>query len=280
VVFAWSAVIILATVGFLGGVVWFWIQSNKVHPDPANAEKEVPPVVERVVSRFPSPTEDEALKMVKSGLQVHEPAKVAAFFRLGTATPEQVIDFLRDMKKTDGTISRYDWLSSMDANGLLLDGVVVNSIHEGEQRNRLALLTPDEKGKWFIDFEAFARLVKPSWKELLENPSAQGTVRVIVAKDSYFNGPFRDETQWTCYGMVTPDAEGVMMGYCRKDTPQAAAMARINASKDLQEGKRAVNRATLEIRRVVGAEGRQFEITRVIAEDWVRAAKAFDEVSK
>jgi hypothetical protein len=39
-------------------------------------------------------------------------------------------------------------------------------------------------------------------------------------------------------------------------------------------------RVTLEIRRTAGAESRQFEITRVLAEEWVLAAAPFDENSK
>ena len=54
----------------------------------------------------------------------------------------------------------------------------------------------------------------------------------MVAKDSYYNGPFRDETQWSCYGMASPDLDVVLLGYCRQGSPQAAAMERIVANGD------------------------------------------------
>jgi hypothetical protein len=38
-----------------------------------------------------------------------------------------------------------------------------------------------------------------------------------------------------------------------------------------------VARATLEIRRVEGAGSRQFEILKVVAEDWVAAEVPFEE---
>ena len=41
--------------------------------------------------------------------------------------------------------------------------------------------------------------------------------------------------------------------------------------------RQGVEPGALEIRRIEGAESRQFEITRVLAEDWVMSAKPFDE---
>ena len=99
----------------------------------------------------------------------------------------------------------------------------------------------------------------------------------MVGKDSYYNGLFRDESKWVCYAMGTPDHEVVLLGYCRKGSLQAAAMERIVAEDRLGEGGRALKRATLEIRRIAGAESRQFEIARVLAEDWVVSDKDFEE---
>ena len=118
----------------------------------------------------------------------------------------------------------------MDANGLLIDGVVVNTKAGYKQRNRLALLTPDEKGTWKIDFDAFARTVKPSWSELMSEDAGQGLVRVMVAKDSYFNGPFRDEARWVVMAWPRPTGQVVLLGYCRQGSPQAVAMERIMAT--------------------------------------------------
>jgi hypothetical protein len=273
---AWSLVFMALTFLVMGLAVWLRVRPQQ--QDEAMAETGRDPVVqERVVSRFPSPPEDEALAFVRRALVIREASKVARYFHPGSASPEAVLEFLRGMEKRDGKVTDMSWLSSMDANGLLIDGVLVNTVSGITARNRLALLTPDEQGNWKIDFEAFARTVKPSWKELLENSADEGLVRVIVAKDSYFNGPFNDETQWECYGMATPDNDSVLLGYCRKDSPQAAAMERIvSGDADEAEGPR-LKRATLEVRRSDGGESRQFEITRVLAEDWVMGPKPFDE---
>ncbi len=275
VMITWSVVFMLLIVVMVGWAVWL-----KVKPAPVDSTDEAqsaPVVQERVASRFPSPTEEEALSMVRRALTIREPANVAGYFRTGASRPEDVLAFLRDLEKKEGKVTGTNWLSSMDANGLLIDGVLVDFSANGEPRNRLALMTPDEKGRWRIDFEAFARVCRPSLQEIMEKSVSTGIVRVVVANDMYYNGPFKDESQWVCYGLASPDNEKVVLGYCRKGSPQEAALAKILEDEGQFAATPALNRATLEIRQVEGAEKRQFEITRVLAEDWVLGAKPFDE---
>ncbi|RPJ35645.1 MAG: hypothetical protein EHM17_01805 [Verrucomicrobiaceae bacterium] len=244
-------------------------------PGPVVVET-APLALKHNVSQFESPSEDHALDLVKQALALRDAAGVERFFRPGSAQSADVISFLQNMEVLDGAVTGYQWLSSMDANGLLLDGVLVSTAKDGAPRNRLALLTPDEAGVWKIDFDAFARTVKPSWSGLMAEGRAQGLLRVIVAKDSYYNGPFRDEAEWLSYGMASPDSELILLGYCRKGSSQARAMERI-ISEEKEGAERRLNRVTLEVLRPEGAEARQFEITRVLAEDWVLGGKPFDE---
>jgi hypothetical protein len=74
--------------------------------------------------------------------------------------------------------------------------------------------------------------------------------------------------------MASHDTELVILGYCKVDSPQAAAIKWIFSN----EGS--INRVTLEIRRVEGAESRQFEISRVLAADWIVGNVPFDESFK
>jgi hypothetical protein len=217
----------------------------------------------RVVSKFPSPSKEAALALVKNGLAVREPKNVARFFRTMENRDQEVVDFLSGMASIDGSIADYQWLSSIDANRLSLDGV--NVVFKGVEKttNRLAVLTPDASGKWKIDFDAFARTVNPGWKTILDPTNQVAVVRVFIGKDSYHNGPFRDEKQWACYGMASPDTEEVLLGYCKVDSPQEAALEAV-----LSKGEK-LKRVTLAIRRVASADVRQFEIYQVIAEDWV-----------
>jgi hypothetical protein len=54
-------------------------------------------------------------------------------------------------------------------------------------------------------------------------------------------------------------------------------MERMGLTEPAIPDSKNLKRATLEIRRTEGAGDRQFEITRVMAEDWVMSATPFDE---
>ena len=278
VVWNWSALLVLLVLGVLGFFLTTWTRSHMGRKVGKPGEVAGTVVQERVASRFPSPTEDVALETVRQALAVRDPGKVEEYFRLGASTAEDVVAFLGKRTEIDGRIVGLDWLRSMDANGLLIDGVLVNTLLDSQPRNRVALLTPDPEGVWKIDFDAFARVVSPPWAELLDPGSEGGLVRVVTAPDSYFNGAFRDESEWACYGMASPDVDQILVGYCRRGSAQAKAMARIMDQPDDGEfaGGRQIHRVTLELRRVPGGEARQFEITRVLAQDWIVAETAFD----
>lgn len=273
VIRTWSLIVCGSAVFLLAAAICLWLY-QKIEPDEDLAGSELPAKItqqERVVSRFVSPSEGDALALVKRCLAIRDPEEIPGCFRMGSASPLEVVDFLKKLESRDGPVVRYEWLSSMDANRLSIDGVFVSFKGGEKPLARLALLTPDAAGAWKLDFDAFARTVKPSWNEIFEKGATPAQVRVNVAKDSYYNGPFKDDKQWSCFRMASPDTEEVLLGYCKVGSRQAAAMNWM-FSKDAK-----MARATLEIRRVDGAERSQFEISQVIAEDWVVSAVPFDE---
>ena len=96
-------------------------------------------------------------------------------------------------------------------------------------------------------------------------------VRVYVAKDQYFNGPFQESEGWHCYGIASPDVPDLMFGYCKADSEQARAI-------ELLLDRKKMSRATLGIERVEGAEKRQYRIKRVLAEDWLVGDEPADQL--
>jgi hypothetical protein len=278
-IMAWSILIFTITLLVLGFFMWSWT-SGQMGRRTATGPAE-PAIQRHRVSKFKSPSEDEAVSLVKTALQARDPLQAIAYFRTGESEPDDIIRFLAGMERNDGPVRDYQWLSSMDANGMLLEGVLVVSELDGKLRNRLAMLTPDEAGIWKIDYEAFARVTRPSWDKILAEDGGQGVARVILAKDSYFNGPFRDDSRWSSYGMASPDIDRILIGYCRKGSPQDKAMQRLfptdpedAATAPTRQNK--IIRATLQLVRPPSAEDRQFEITRVLAEDWVVSDEPFD----
>lgn len=279
VMWVWSVALVAVSVLIIGVFMLFWLRSRKSQDgDPSSAANAANEDQIRVLSKFNSPTETEALDLVKRALAVRDPGKVGSMFRLGEAGADEVVSFLSTSGERDGKLDRMDWLSSMDVSGQQADGVLV--VYAGKERaiERLAFLVPDDAGVWKVDFESFARTSRPKWSDLTDGRAERARVRVLVGRDAYFNGPYLDENRWMCYGMVSADANGMksedillLHGYCRVNSPQAKALEKI-----FSMGNR-TTRATLELRRTEGAESKQFEISRVLSEDWVLSPKPYDE---
>ncbi len=269
---SWSVLLSAMVLVILGLTVWLWLIPQMTSRREIAAQLPADDAAAaRVAAKFPSPPEAEALAMVKLGLTIRDPEKIAEYFRTGNASPQEIVDFLSGLEAHDGSIGVCEWLSSMDASELSIDGVVVNFQGKDKPRNRLALLTPDEVGRWKIDFEAFARRVKPSWTEILDHQAEVAQVRVYAVKDNYYNGVFINDQQWICYGLASPDTDQTLLAYCETGSPQAAALDWIFSAENR------MTRVTLEIRRVAGAEARQFEIAKVLAHDWVVGDLPFDD---
>ncbi len=265
-ILGWSIAIGAAAVAVIGAAISMWVVPHlstspaEAAGIPVNAESR-----ERVKSKFPSPSREQALDLVKRAISNRDPEQVESLFRLGTASRPEILDFFGAAEARDGPVEHYEWLSSMDVDGLLLEGVLVTSKgkDQGKPVERLAFLTPDAAGNWQVDFDAYARTTRPPWSELLDNGADQALLRVSVGPDVYYNGPFSDEKEWICYGMASPDTEQLWRGYCRVGSPQAAAMEKL-----FPHGVK-MSRATLEVRRVKDGGALQLEITRLLASDWV-----------
>jgi hypothetical protein len=269
----WTLLLVAMVVISLGAALWLWV-SPKIGvatPKPlmAVAGKQVE---EQPVSRVASPSEQDAKALVKRAVAVRKPAEVEGFFRMGSSSPEEAVRFLETMKAIDGPVDEFSWLSSLDVNRLTVDGVAVRFDESDGLRNRLALLTPDAEGKWKIDFDAFARTVKPAWEEILGKQFETAVVRVFFVKDNYYNGPFMDEKLWMCLTLKSPDRGEPFFGYCKRGSPQAAAIDWIFSKKGLMP-----SRVTLELVNVEGAAPLQYQVSRVLAEDWLLTDVPFDE---
>jgi hypothetical protein len=275
----WTLVMVVLGLVCLGAGIGTWLMPTmKMGKRPAVSGTGIALVPvedeeESADSRFPAPTTEEAFELVKAGIAARDPEEVLEYFRPGSSSAGEIIRFLEETGKMEGAPTQYKWLGGIDANGLRLEGMTVVLSLDGKDSSRLAILTPDNGERWKIDFESFARTVKPSWSALLEGQADQGLVRVLIVPDNYYNGVFRDESAWVCYGMTSPDSGKVLMGYCKAGSPQAEAMERIVTESRRRLDFHGLCRATLEIRRPAGADASQFEITRVLAQDWVLADK-------
>lgn len=275
----WLSFVLLATLAVLaGGFVWWRVSQDdrRSLENPfqlAIVEDQEQTAAASRLTDFPPPDQAESVNLAQAAVEADDPAAIAAHFHeTDEADVETIAAFLEATPERDGTITAYDWLGPQDTDRLQMQSVLVSYRQEERMLNRLAHLVPDDEGRWRVDFPAFARLCDPPINAM-DSPDGYpgGRVRIFIAPDTYYNGPFQDDTEWICYGMASPDCEQIGFIYARAGSPQQRAMESL-----LLSGER-YNRATLEIRRVTGAEKRQFELARVLAEGWVTTPEPFDE---
>ena len=260
----WTVLLVVCGVLFFCGVTWLWFSSKFQRNSPTIGARSLT-IEPEIVSKkgFTAPSKEQALEIVRQAMASRTLKSVASFFRKGISTDEEILSFLEKLEVNSGRVDRTDWLSNMDQDGLSVEGVLVGFTGLDKAVERMAFLTPDAKGNWQVDFDAFARTVRPSWDEFLKQGAARAMVRVFVTPDVYFNGPFADESQWICYAITSPDVEEMLHGYCRVGSKEAEKMA-IMFSLERKAG-----RATLALQRVSDAGPRQFEIVEVYADDWI-----------
>ncbi len=275
-----SVVLGVVALAIIGTAVFFWMKALQERESDVVRTTAVIDTIQQARSKFPSPSEEEALALVKRAVANRDPAKVPALFRAGAASPDEIVAYFEEAGPKDGPPEKYRWLSSMDSDDMLIEGVLVSFKSEEKKRERLALLTPDEKGNWRLDFESYSRRMDATWSDLLAKKADHARVRVMVAADPYYNGIFSDEKKWICYAMASPDTDELLRGYCLIGSPEAERMAgiitpigrdglRTTQTSTGSGPAQKTSRAILDIRCPEGAESKQFQITRVIAREWL-----------
>ncbi len=272
IILGWSLALVLAAGGVLiGTFVWSTRKAMKRPPDQREAQRQAKEERVKNPSAFKSPLEEEARDIVRRALAAQTEAEVTRWIRTGATPPLEVAKRLAAIQAADGTSVEETWLGSVDANGMLLEGLERVFDSEDRTKNRIAMLTPDAQGIWKMDFAAYVRCVEPAWEKLLAEGTPSGVVRVWVERDGYYNGPYADDADWDAYALASQDMGEPLVGYCKRLSPQHRAMVLMR-----ENTQGATARATLAIRRVEGAERRQFEVVSVLAEDWVTSDVPFD----
>jgi hypothetical protein len=223
------------------------------------------------------PAPDPALleKAVGSLLAARGPDQLASIIRDSSQLPDGIAGKLAGLEAADGKVTSIRYWGPVQSRCLPLESVLV-TFDSG--RNRLALLSPDPAGTWRVDFDAFDRHVAPEWTTLLAGNPVEGTARVHVTRDNYFNGRYLDDREWACYGLASPDHDTLMFGYALQGSPQQRALddsLRLN----LQRSATGIQRLTLGIRHPGTGDAKQFEITRALSDDWALGGVALDRIA-
>jgi len=221
---------------------------------------------------LPDLQSDEAIGIVNKALANRDPGLIRDFFILGKGdTPEQAMEELVRISDAEGSIVRTKWLGLKFPNGSTVLQVYVFTAREGKERARTAQFAQDADGKWRIDLDAYLRKCVPPLAEVVAGEAGTSQVRVFVDEDHYYHGIYSDETKWKVYALASPDITEMLYAYAKRGSSQDKAMRRIIDTDEK------LHRATLGILKQPDSGPRQFEISRVIAEDWIIGDKDFDE---
>lgn len=211
-------------------------------------------------------------KTVSTFLAARTPEDLEPLIRGSSQRPDRIAAKLAELETEDGRISSVSYFGPIESKNLQLESVVVNF---DTGRNRIALLAPDPAGVWRVDFDAFDRHVTTDWTTLLTGDPSEATVRIYACLDNYYNGRYANDREWACYGLASPDHETLMFGYALRGSPQHMAMAQLlrRLPKTIIP---TVKRMTLDLRHTGTGDRRQFEIIRVMADDWALGDEPFD----
>ena len=222
---------------------------------------------------------DSTIDLVTRALSVASPDEVSRFFHLNGLDETEAFDYLQGLNIPSREQLRFTSLSKgQGSRGY--DGVMLEWQDGFKRQIRTLAVTRNAEGELKVDYDAFAHRCEPAWNVMVSEQKG-GKARVIFSKDNYYNGKYQ-EKDWLCYRLRNLGSEQDIYGYVRKDTPQENAFEEIirnvnaeNVRKD-RDGN-AFFYAYLQIEKQSGSLDRQYEISRVLAGDWVVTDTALDE---
>ncbi len=220
---------------------------------------------------LPDLKSDQAIKIVTLALANRDPGLIQDFFILGKGeSPEQAMKELIRIREAEGEVSSTEWLGLNFPNGSTVLQVMVYTSIEGNEKARVAQFAAGSDGKWRIDLDAYLRKCIPPIAEVVSSKSGTSLVRVFVAEDSFYHGMYYNETEWKVFALASPDITDLLYGYVKRGSSQDKALRRIIDTDET------VHRAALNLMKRPDSGPRQFEISRVVAENWIIGKKHFD----
>ncbi|GAA5484343.1 hypothetical protein [Haloferula sargassicola] len=274
--------------GFLGAVVWTLVQQRKsILPSLAGSAIDVSP------EALPALSGERALDMARRLLDATSASELELLLRPGEVDTRDALHLLADIRRHAPEHIEPEWLGPSQCEVANLQRACVRY---GTSDIRLIAFTPDEGGRWEIDFDAFSRHCDPPFAEVAANRTDEALIRGVVSRDYYFNNLYANDAEWACYLIRSTDTEDGQMitAYCPRSSATEAAIERVENRnrhhlddlmalgrvRSQQMLERVPFRMTLRIRHEEGAEPRQWRITEAVADDWVIGKRTLEEVMK
>ena len=217
---------------------------------------------------------EDKLGMVTALLYKHEARQLAADFAK-SSDPTLRLKMCRDPEEVEKRLSSYPPQAVNEpANDVIfmdvvnLGGVTTARffIKFNDETSRLLCIVATTDGLR-VDWDCYARYNTKAWPELLNGTVKSAELRIFAQRSDYHSYEYRDDTQWSCFELLSPDFDQSLYAYAARGTTTAkileAAMPKGGPDKKVQ--------LTLQISSVDdGHERKQFTIDRIHAFGWVR----------
>jgi hypothetical protein len=143
--------------------------------------------------------------------------------------------------------------------------------------NYLAIFLQNGDKHWSLNWESFVGLSELPWSTLQrERPSQPTMIRTLIAHDSFFNGPFADESIFESFRLTSSDGTHTLHGYCRRTGETARHLkAIVGSSSDANASAQIISPVSPVTLRVMyprdSGDELYVEIVDVIAPRWLLA---------
>lgn len=179
-------------------------------------------------------------------------------------TEEAALRILQEIFVTEGKVSKLRWLGIRYIGEKVIEEVEVTHTKDGSDSHRLAQIVRMPDGTWKVDISSYIRQTSHPWNDILARKVDKAVVRAVIVEASYYNGIFEDESKWRCYKITSPDFQDALYGYVEAGSIEDFRI------KNILPMDRKPQRAILEIHSNSTMLDEQFQITQLLAEDWIR----------
>lgn len=267
----WLMLVLLIGGTLICGMLMWALLSPTKQPDSSIVLKPSDEDTDQGVSRLPI---EVAIDRTRRILAASDPEQLRSLIRPGSMSSEEILLGLEELEAEHGASNEPVWLGALDSLAHPIETLVVN--YEDGHR-RLMDYVVDDAGEWKADMDSYFQVCEAPFADLLSGLVDQALIRALGKPDTYYNGPFSDESEWACYSLRKDSKSEALYGYCRLDSKVMEHLRRIQSKTDAaldsagtggSPRKDNGHRLTLTIKRRANSGKNQFEIAAVLSDTW------------
>ncbi|GAA5478600.1 hypothetical protein [Haloferula helveola] len=258
-----AASVITVIVLLLVGI--FWPRDDKPPADAGPGAGAEPPSNVEPVPQVP----EEKLELVTPETIRDDLEPVAKAF-LRAKDPEEALKWVRHPEKTrkrmetfhEGRFRSKGFRSVSLAEVFPRGDDWAKILVEVEDFTRVPMWLVKDDG-WKVDWESWVGWSPTSWEKIRERrPTGPFKLRATVSPVIYYNFRFKNETEWACYALASPDGESTIYGYAPRGGEVHSSLGAVDTVRG--------SRMLLEVRYPDNsASDNQVLIDRVVCEGWL-----------